>query len=786
MNLKRILAVILAMLLALTALPLSVIAEELPTENVMPQDGKLRRPVSNEMPMWIVHIDTWNYADPQKIIDLIPEDIKPFVVFNISMSISYDHDTHTWGLVNDGYELAKSWLRTCAENQVWAMIQPASGGQCHFPDYYQGESLEGTLYEEFFKEYPNFIGFNYCEQFWGFDQPDFPTTYQQRYLHFANLLELTNKYGGYLVVSWCGNQWGQALNPIGVLKDIPEWKEACEKYTENYILCEKHTQVSYKHDMESNTWGSWLAGYSGQFGLRYDDTAWQGNMEYAVSTNLAASLERFALNGATVFDGPELIWADDFRESAVTKDEEGYESRNWEMYNQFVNSCIDFFRKIVDGSIRIPTREEVIERTKVILIQDVNTGNDDNKYCTYPTIFKGLYQQDGNLRDNFSFYKSTGRYPTVPVAVGLADEVAEQFEVVLYQSELNKRWKNVDAKVEEFNTYFPEEYTGDIYAGRYENNWVVYNPHNTPKVTASGTIPFKYNTAESISMTLTEYTSGIIKEYADSLDIYLGNYNENMEFKKYTDTFTITGLSAEPKVEMTNRGHMTMKPEMTTEYKDGTLSISIVHNGPVDIKITDCKGSGTGRLTEYHEAKIVAPDAPGVYYGDKQYEFELSDRMNVERVVTNGCRTGVDNFKGQGYTIFGSNKDAAVRDTVTSLQDGTFALTVRYAVTEADVNGLAVYVNGKKAGALSLTKTSSTSDWADATINVSLKEGENTVEIKATKNLAGKVYLDCMILDTVKLAGGGGSGFLLPAIGIVAAVAVVAVVVIVVSKKKKA
>ena len=27
---------------------------------------RLRRPISNEQPMWIVHIDSWNYADPQK------------------------------------------------------------------------------------------------------------------------------------------------------------------------------------------------------------------------------------------------------------------------------------------------------------------------------------------------------------------------------------------------------------------------------------------------------------------------------------------------------------------------------------------------------------------------------------------------------------------------------------------------------------------------------------------------------------------------------------------------
>ena len=34
----------------------------------------MRRPCSADNPMLIVHIDTWNVADPAKIISLIPED----------------------------------------------------------------------------------------------------------------------------------------------------------------------------------------------------------------------------------------------------------------------------------------------------------------------------------------------------------------------------------------------------------------------------------------------------------------------------------------------------------------------------------------------------------------------------------------------------------------------------------------------------------------------------------------------------------------------------------------
>ena len=48
-------------------------------------NSSFRRVINNESPVWIVHIDSWNYPDPEKIIDLVPEDVLPYVVFNVSL-----------------------------------------------------------------------------------------------------------------------------------------------------------------------------------------------------------------------------------------------------------------------------------------------------------------------------------------------------------------------------------------------------------------------------------------------------------------------------------------------------------------------------------------------------------------------------------------------------------------------------------------------------------------------------------------------------------------------------
>lgn len=124
-----------------------------------------RRPIDNEHPLWLVHVDVWNQADPQKIIDLIPDDIKPYVCMNLSLSCAYDKDYNVYKMPRCAVRTWKSWATVCQQNGLWFTCQPASGGHTHIQD----DDL--VTFEYFFKKYPNFLGWNYAEQFWGFDEP---------------------------------------------------------------------------------------------------------------------------------------------------------------------------------------------------------------------------------------------------------------------------------------------------------------------------------------------------------------------------------------------------------------------------------------------------------------------------------------------------------------------------------------------------------------------------------------------------------------------------------------
>ncbi|HTL72405.1 MAG TPA: glycoside hydrolase family 98 domain-containing protein, partial [bacterium] len=665
---------------------------------VAPQqtNAVLRRPISPSQPMWLVHIDTWNYPDPQKIIDLIPADIRPYVVMNISLSIS--HDTNTpprFQVAEYGYEIAKSWLRVCAENRMWCMIQPASGGMHQFSDF------DLSVYEEFLREYPNCIGFNYAEQFWGFDDPNDPISaaWTDRMNHFADLLGLCGKYGGYLVVSWCGNQWDPNINPIAMMKRNPAFAAACRNYTDNYILCEKYTQQSYQSDMESVCLGAYLSGYSGQYGIRYDSTGWTdstgANQNFTLATAGAPHLEHIMLTGETVIDGPELIWQECFHEISAGATDNGYTMRRWQTFPQFDNVSVDIFRKVLDGTVRIPSRQEVINRTKFVIINDVNSGSADTIYSSPDTLFEGLYRMDGdgNLLNNKTFFKKTGRYPTIPTVYLLDDTNANSFQFKVNKSAYATRWPTIAAKTNEFNSVFPSEYTGDSYAGRHENGWVIYNPYKT-NVTASASIPFKYNTCDHMDLTCSQYTAGVVKEYSNSVTFYLCNYDNVLNTGLKTDTIKIYGSSAEPTYSWADRASH-QASTVTKDWSGGVFTLTVQHNGSLDITV-NCSGTATGRLTAFTPATLVAPAQPMPYTGPRQNEAECFDYKNIAGIVTSGYSGSVRNYSGQGYLQFGTSSSASVRDSVTVLKSGIYKLQTKYSVTGANISAIDLYVNGTK------------------------------------------------------------------------------------------
>jgi hypothetical protein len=718
------------------------------------QAQTLRRPITASQPMLMIHIDTWNTADPQKIIDLVPDDLRPYVVMNISLSINHDETTGEWKTIEYGYETAKSWLRTCAQNRIWAMIQPSSGGFSHFPDYDSNIDYDTTMYARFYRDYPNFIGINYAEQFWGFDDK-WSLSWTERVAHWTGLMGITNKYGGYLYVNWCGAYYGAGINPIAMMKRNPAFAAVCKKYPQNFILAEKYTSKYGFLDIESTVLGTWLSGYAGAYGIRYDECGWTGaggvDETFPVPASAAPLIEHAMLTGQSFMDGPELIWTQSIQSLSNGTTTDGYTTRRWGLFPQFKNITMDIYRKILDGTIRIPTRKEVIDRTKVVVLNDNTSGTDQNKYSSPTSLFEGLYKMDGDgdLLANRTYHKKSGRYPTVPTAYLLADTDANSFKVQVKMSGYASRWSNVAAKVSEFNTLFPQESTGELFVGRHENGWVTYNPFKTG-VTASASIPFKYNTCTSMELTYAQYTVGVVKEFADKVTFYLTNYdNTNTALK--TDVIKINGATTEPTYSFTDRGSHAAS-SVTKSWSGGVLTLNVTHNGPLDLTV-NCAGTGTGRLTDYTKATLVSPTLPAEYTGELQFEAENFDVKSISSNVTSGIGSGIKNHTGMGFVKFGTNAAATIRDTMTVTKAGTYTLGFKYAVAGGDVGTIDLYVNGTKVATPTFAKTGSESVWKVDSRTVTLKAGANVVMLKANAAAPYGVIFDNAVLSLLAASG---------------------------------
>jgi hypothetical protein len=706
-----------------------------------------RRPVDNQHPLWLVHIDVWNSADPQKIIDLIPADIRPYVCMNLSLSCQYDKDLDMYRMPRCAVRTYKSWASVCQLNGMWFTCQPASGGHTHIQD----DDLE--TFEYFFKAYPNFLGWNYAEQFWGFDEggDESSSTQASRIELFSKLVPMHHKYGGFLTISFCGNIWSHALNPMGMMKRNTKLLQACKDYPEACLWLYKYTTSSCWYANESVTFGPFVSGLAKNYGVRYDNCGYNGALDailgdghgkkYPGAAGIGTVMEQTCVNGGAVWDGPELIWTEDFQnQSNSTVD--GYTRRNWGTFANFKGVWMDMFRQVIKGHLYIPSREEVVGNIKIAIQNNVSSGNDENKYAVWGTLYDGLYKQtdpfnrgNGQWMDNFCYFKRTGRYGTIPLVIGFYDDVAKAIPVQLKKSTYQSTSQT--KKVSDFNAQYPEVSKGDLYVNRYRNHLVTYTPftYMNKKKSASAELPLLYNTCDSLKLNYGKLSSGHIREYADRIEVYLNNYRSD-SIAQQTDVITITGVTAEPGYVMTKHatGATGQNASVTPNYdaENHTYTVSVKHMGPVDVTI-NCSGAATDRLTDVLPSEALpTPQQPEPFVGPVVIEAENMDYKSVKSVAlthSGWCAPDYSEFTGMGYVEMGTNTAASLRHQLKLQQGGDYDILIRYCNTskagnvKVTVNGTAVNVACEKVAK---------NDWRKLKVPAQLKEGSNNLIITNT------------------------------------------------------
>ncbi len=719
--------------------------------------AQARRPIDAQHPLWLIHVDVWNKADPQKIINLIPDEIKPYVCMNLSLSCQYDTEKNVYKMPQSAVRTYKSWATVCQHNGLWFTCQPASGGHTHIQD----DDLE--TFEYFYKRYPNFLGWNYAEQFWGFDEPNdrSSSTQASRIALFAKLVNMAHQYGGFLTVSFCGNIWSHLLNPMGMMKRNKDLLNACKNYPEAILWLYKYTTSSCFYNNESVTFGPFFSGLANNYGVRYDNCGWNGALssllgenhgkKYPVAAGIGTVMEQTAVNGGAVWDGPELIWTEDFQ-NLSNSTVEGYTRRNWGTFSGFRNAWLDMFAKIIDGTIYIPTREEVVGKTKIVVINDVNSGNDEQKYAAWGNLYDGIYKQNdpfnrgnGQWMDNFCYFKKTGRYAAIPIVIGLYDEVAKAVPVQVKKSNYTSRWSTQTKKVADFDAQYPEVSKGDLYVSRMKNQLVTYTPYTymNAKKTASAEMPLLYNTCDSLKLTFGKLSSGLIREYADHITLYLNNYR-NDTTAMVLDQIVVTGVTGQPSYKLSKRVQATANA--TAEYDDekGVYTLSVKHNGPVDV-VLNCQGAATERSTDFLPDQPLSadlPKQPGEYHGEIIIEAEDMDFKSIKSCVTDpyGWYPNVRGHAGNGFADMGTNTSGSLRHRINIKEEGDYNIFIRYTSTQR-AGRLNVKVNGVSQS-VECQKTA-TNQWLKASLSATLKEGTNELIINNVNGL--NMYIDQVI-----------------------------------------
>lgn len=598
----------------------------------------LRRPLSPQTPMFLFQVQQTDPEDPQACINSVPADVRPYTVMEFCMGAQS-------GTVTNGYAFADYFCNVCQQNGMWCMFQCASG---------YANTMNNTNiadYQALYQKYPNLIGFSFAEQDWGFVATTSewgPSSFNDRLELFAHLLQLDNQYGCYLYDSEMETYGGnKGFNEVAKLKDNADFRNATVAYITNFIIGNKFTEAYGYYDNESCTLGAFLSGHAGYYAVRYDEFSWPwsgkaqlfgvqlpfgsgtnwsnlGNLPLFTCPEPAQGIpivDHLMLQGATVIDGPEVPMYSTINFGSLTP-----------CYN---NMTCDIFRKVLDGTIQIPAETNVLAYTPIAYVPDsTSPANFDE---TSGDLFDGLYMMDGDGTNNLTWFKSNGRYFSVPEVYTNMPYEMSFFKTNVLETQITNRWPTIAAKTNEFNTYgFPSEYTttsGRFFAARRQNRWFTYNPYVNSNITTSASIPLQYNTCTNLSVVYPPQTFAVITESNQTLQIYFNNYftdknalyaANNINVQAYiqtnfisnppddttntirTTTFQVSGCTNTPTYILTDRGSHPVTTN-SSRFANGVFTLTLTGNGPCDIAI-NCSGSAV-RSNTISAPNVIVPPA---------------------------------------------------------------------------------------------------------------------------------------------------------------------------------
>ena len=471
----------------------------------------------------------------------------------------------------------------------------------------------------------------------------------------------------------------------------------------------------------------------------------ENKCKYPGSAGIGTVMEQMCVNGGAVWDGPELIWREECFLNQNDTNVDGYTRRNWISSPHFKGIWLEMWRRLIDGTMYIPTREEVVNKTKIVVVNDLDISKGYDSYTSWDNLYNDVYLQNdpanqkkesrhnyGQWYNNLCYFKSTGRYGAIPIVMGLYDDAAKAIPLQVKRSNYTSRWSTLAKKQADFDAKYPEVSKGDLYVNRYRNQLVTYTPYTylNAKKTASAEIPLLYNTCDSLKLQYAKLSSGVIREYADHIDFYFNNYRSDSLTQQY-DKIIITGVTSEPTCTFTKpttnaKSHNASLSGKSYNAETKTFTVSVYHMGAAKLTI-NCTGEATNRLTDVIPlTALETPKQPEPFKGRIIIEAEDMDRKNVNHKLTNSGWWAQDykDFAGLGFIETQANTNSALRHYLKLDEGGEYNIRVRYCNSnkagkmKATVNGTAQDISFEKVAK---------NDWREAVVKATLRAGTNTL-----------------------------------------------------------
>ncbi|XCB29806.1 glycoside hydrolase family 98 domain-containing protein [Arcanobacterium hippocoleae] len=464
--------------------------------------------VDNEHPLLIIPVYVEHYSAAETKMDWentlegmwnnVPDDVKPYALMEIHCGSKFGTASGWQGNkpeeLKDFYE---QQLKIADEKNIPVTIVVGTSG--NQPQW----SATGTLTNEWLtdvaQKHDSLKAFLITENYW--------TTYMNVANRAADILRIAHENGLHLI-------WSE--HKAAVMEEIlrlPAFKASLDKYGESMIFTWKNTPREDTGKTASYFQGLWLNNNIAAWGGLSDTWVWFEKSfwkPFAGVNQLVRHMNRGEECRAVVSEPEALIgiqMLSIYNNGGVVYNFEHpayvYAAKD-QPTHVFNNEVLEVFRHAIKHPA--PAKEALLEKTKAVVHGDISRI----------PLHHGL-----NMDDESLFTYSTGRYgliPAVPQNFVLRNPVkAKELPV----SEITDN----SARIQKFNELYPETYTGNAYAEKVNNTWVLYNsivngdaasnkPQNA-KIDAGGIM---------VDVTMQPHTFTYLDKIDGGIEVYLNNY----------------------------------------------------------------------------------------------------------------------------------------------------------------------------------------------------------------------------------------------------------------------